>query len=384
MNPKYKPMFQEYHLKDKIILKNRFILAPLTHSSSNDDGTISQEELDYIEKKSKDVGMAITAATCTSINGIAVPNQASISSDSYIDGLSKQAKVMKNNGAKAILQLQHAGGLGYTNLLPNNQSLGPSNIKREGYSQPRPLEEFEILQIIKDFGSATRRAIHAGFDGVEIHGANHYLIHQFCSPYYNKRKDKWSDLSYFSIEVIKEVLKVKNEENKSFIVGYRFSPEEPEHGGIQMEDTYKLLEKLIKTDLDYLHTSMMHVTSNVRKGRFKGENKLELLRKWIPIDMPLIAVGSMYSPNDALEVMKKNVPLIALGRPLLIDSNYIKKVEEGEEKFIEKALEYNRHDRHDLTQTLYKMSLESDWMPKKNEFSNEIKGGEEDENEEYK
>ncbi|MDG0860632.1 NADH-dependent flavin oxidoreductase [Staphylococcus equorum] len=384
MKRKYEPLFQAFQLTEYIELKNRFVLAPLTHLSSNEDGSISEEELIYIENKSKDVGMAITAAVYTSFNGIAVANQASIAEDKFIDGLKKQAAVMKKHDAKAILQLQHAGGLGYSELLPNKQPLGPSNIQREGYSQPKSLEHDEILEIIKDFGKATRRAIQAGFDGVEIHGANHYLIHQFCSPYYNRRNDKWSDLSSFALKIIKEVLKVKSEENKAFIVGYRFSPEEPERGGIKMEDTYKLLQKIIKTDLDYLHASTMHVTSNVKEGNFKGQNKLELLRKWIPLEMPLIGVGSMYSPDQAVEVLNQDVPLIALGRPLLIDSNYIQKIIEGKEDTIEKALEYNRIDKHGLTQIFYEDALKSDWMPTRDKYKSQISGGEEDKHKEYK
>ncbi|MDG0844427.1 hypothetical protein M4L39_13495 [Staphylococcus equorum] len=330
MKRKYEPLFQAFQLTEYIELKNRFVLAPLTHLSSNEDGSISEEELIYIENKSKDVGMAITAAVYTSFNGIAVANQASIAEDKFIDGLKKQAAVMKKHDAKAILQLQHAGGLGYSELLPNKQPLGPSNIQREGYSQPKSLEHDEILKIIK------------------------------------------------------EVLKVKSEENKAFIVGYRFSPEEPERGGIKMEDTYKLLQKIIKTDLDYLHASTMHVTSNVKEGNFKGQNKLELLRKWIPLEMPLIGVGSMYSPDQAVEVLNQDVPLIALGRPLLIDSNYIQKIIEGKEDTIEKALEYNRIDKHGLTQIFYEDALKSDWMPTRDKYKSQISGGEEDKHKEYK
>lgn len=383
MKPKFEPLFKTYSLTPHVTLKNRFVLAPLTHVSSNKDGSISEEELKYIEIKSKDVGMAITAATYSSENGIAAANQASVASATFIEGLSRQAQAMKKHGAKAILQVQHAGGLGDVEVLPDKQALGPSNVKREGYHQPRPLTHEEILTIIEDFGKATKRAIQAGFDGIEIHGANHYLLHQFCSPYYNRREDKWGDLPAFSLAVIDEVLSVRDKEDETFVIGYRFSPEEPEQGGIQMEHTQILLEKLIETDLDYLHASTMHVTTSVKEGKYKNQHKVELLRKWIPEHLPFIAVGSMYDPDQALTMLNKAIPLIALGRPLLIDSDYIQKIKKGEEQTIETALEDHREDRHDLTQPLYDMALEANWMPKVDKSNNQIKGGEESDHEEY-
>ncbi len=91
------------------------------------------------------------------------------------------------------------------------------------------------------------RVIEAGFDGVEIHGANHYLIHQFVSPYYNRREDEWGkDRLKFALNVVDEVTEtVQQHGNEDFIVGYRFSPEEAESPGISMEITESLVKHLI-------------------------------------------------------------------------------------------------------------------------------------------
>lgn len=380
----FEPLFETYSLTSDVTLRNRFVLAPLTHTSSNEDGTISNEELTYIKTKSKDVGMALTAATYTSVNGVAAPNQASVASDDYIDGLTQQAKAMKEHGAKAILQLQHARGLGYVDALPNHVALGPSNVAREGYSTPQPLTHNEILNIIDDFGQATRRAIEAGFDGVEIHGANHYLIHQFCSSHYNQRQDQWGELSAFPLAVIDEVLKTRDKLNPKFVIGYRLSPEEPESNGIKLEDTKKLLDKLVETDIDFLDISTMHAISEVKSGEYKGQQKLPLLRSWIPNELPVIAIGSLYDPEQVVDVFNWGFPLIGLGRPLLIDSNYIKKIKQGKEADIETALEHDREDYHDMTETLYQMSLEADWIPTIDRETNEIEGGNEGDNLEYK
>lgn len=106
---------------------------------------------------------------------------------------------------------------------------------------PRALLNEEIEQVIIDFGKATKRAIQAGFDGIELHGANTYLLQQFFSPHSNRREDKWGgsidNRTKFIVKVIEQVNKIVKEEKSEFIVGYRLSPEEIERPGITFSDT---------------------------------------------------------------------------------------------------------------------------------------------------
>lgn len=194
MNDKFNPLFEELELPNKVKLRNRFVLAPLTHVSSNDDGTASEDEIAYMEQRSQDVGLAITAASNVTDLGKAFPGQPSVAHDSDIGGLKRLAQVMKKNGAKAIVQIHHGGVQALPNLTPDGDVAGPSPISLKSFGQKeehdaREMTSEEIEETIKAFGEATRRVIEAGFDGVEIHGANHYLIHQFVSPYYNRRTD---------------------------------------------------------------------------------------------------------------------------------------------------------------------------------------------------
>lgn len=280
MNNKYKSLFEPLVLPNGVELRNRFVLAPLTHISSNDDGTISDVEIPYIEKRSKDVGLAINAASNVNDVGKAFPGQPSVAHDSDIEGLKELAKAMKKNGAKAIVQIHHGGAQALPNLTPQGDVVAPSPITLKSFGQQEPHEaremtSDEIEQTIKDFGEATRRVIEAGFDGVEIHGANHYLIHQFVSPYYNRRNDVWADNLKFPMSVIEEVVKAKKEyANDDFIVGYRLSPEEAESPGISMEITEQLINQIANQPLDYIHISLMDVNSETRDGKYKGENRL--------------------------------------------------------------------------------------------------------------
>src|SRR5699024_6783131 len=208
------------------------------------------------------------------------PGQPSVVRDSDIEGLTRLADAMKENGAKAILQIHHGGAQAIPRLTPNSDSAGPSPITMQSFDETEPHEvreitEEEIIETIKAFGEATRRAAEAGFDGVEIHGANHYIIHQFVSPYFNKRTDKWGEDPFlFAMEIVDAVTKAKEKETP----------------GIRMETTKELIGKLVEKPIDYLHASLSEVHSKTREGKYKDIERIELLHQWIDDQIPLIGI----------------------------------------------------------------------------------------------
>lgn len=361
MNKKYEKLFETVTLPNGVELKNRFVLAPLTHTSSNDDGTISDVEIPYIEKRSKDVGLAINAASNVNDIGKAFPGQPSVAHDSDIEGLKRLAQAMKKNGAKALVQIHHGGAQALANLTPNGDVVAPSPITLKSFGQQhehdaREITPKEIEQTIKDFGEATRRVIEAGFDGVEIHGANHYLIHQFVSPYYNRRNDEWSDHMKFPTAVIDEVLKAKSEyASDDFIVGYRLSPEEAETPGISMEITEQLINTITEKSIDYVHISLGDIHSTTREGKYAGQERLKLIHQWVDGRIPVIGIGSVFKADDALDAIKSTgVELVALGREILLDYNFISKIQEGKEDEILSEFDPHREDKHELPPNLWK------------------------------
>lgn len=360
MNNKYEKLFETVTLPNGVELRNRFVLAPLTHISSNDDGTISDVEIPYIEKRSKDVGLAINAASNVNDIGKAFPGQPSVAHDSDIEGLKRLAHAMKKNGAKALVQIHHGGAQALPNLTPNGDVVAPSPVTLKSFGQTeehaaREITPEEIEQTIKDFGEATRRVIEAGFDGVEIHGANHYLIHQFVSPYYNRRIDEWSDHMKFPTAVIDEVLNVKKQyANDDFIVGYRLSPEEAESPGITMEITEQLIHTITEKSIDYVHISLGDIHSKTREGKYAGQERLKLIHQWVNGRMPVIGVGSVFTADDALDAIESTeVELVALGREILLDYNFISKIQEGKEDQVLSEFDPNREDKHGLTPNLW-------------------------------
>ncbi|WP_046214426.1 NADH-dependent flavin oxidoreductase [Paenibacillus wulumuqiensis] len=373
MNPKYNALFEPFELNEGIQLKNRLVLAPMTHSSSNPDETVSDAELEYYASRTTGVGLAITAVAHVTPGGKGFANQFRAVGEEFTPGLTRLAETLKKNGAKAVLQIFHAGRLAPPELV-NNDVAAPSAVPSERGDggqgpTPRELTGQEIEDIIKDFGKATANAIAAGFDGVEIHGANGYLIQQFFSPHSNRREDKWGGDVHqrlaFPLAVVDEVQRVVKEQAKGpFIVGYRFSPEEPETPGITMADTLVLIDALADKNLSYLHTSLMEYTSVPRRGVEDTRSRLEIIQERVGAKVPVIGVGSVKTPDDAAAVLATGAPLVALGRQLIVDPAWVEKVESGREDEILYTLSKNDQKALTLPDPLWNMVINvPGWFP---------------------
>ena len=374
MNEKYKELFTSYKLANGVALKNRIVMAPMTHWSSNVDGTVTDAEIKYYSRRSKGVSMVITACTHVTANGQGFHGQFASYSDEFISGLKRVANAIKEQGAKAILQIYHGGKMSPSELVPNGEIVSASDVPAESNGEtgktPRPLTEAEIEEIIDAYGEATRRAIEAGYDGVEIHGANGYLIQQFFSGHSNRREDRFGGTlekrMAFPLAVVDKVKSVVEKYgDASFIVGYRFSPEEPEENGITMADTLVLVDALAEKGLDYLHVSLTDYSSTPHRGvEDLSKTRIEYLLEKINNRVPLIGVGSIYSAEDARKAFETGVPLIALGRELLIDPDWVQKVEEGNEEKIVTLLDKDKQEELAIPDPLWKAIMNTPgWVP---------------------
>ena len=200
----------------------------------------------------------------------------------------------------------------------------------EGYRTPRPLTEEEITDVIKNFKAATIRAIKAGFDGVEIHGANNYLIHQFFSPHSNTRTDRWGGSlekrAAFPLAVVEAVLCAAREAGrKDFIVGYRLSPREQWTPGITLKDTLYLVDKLASLQLDYLHISQSHIGSVATEQGYTEKSILAYINETVNGRLPIISVGNIQTRSDVEEALT-NSDMAAVGGSALIDPNWAAKL----------------------------------------------------------
>lgn len=330
-----KKLFDKYKLSPGVELRNRFVMAPMTTYSANSDDTVSDQELAYYEERSYGVGMVITACAYVAANGKAFPGQFAANEDRFILSLKKVAQAIQKGGAKAVLQIHHGGRQSLKHLVPNGDVVSASEAITIEKNYARALTLNEIEQVIKAYGEATRRAIEAGFDGVEIHGANTYLIQQFYSAFTNKRTDDYGGTiekrMRFPLNIVNEVINIKRKyASESFIVGYRFSPEEPQENGITMDETILLVEELANTELDYLHVSLGDYRSVTQRFKKAQQNRIVVIQNTLNGRKPLIGVGSIYQLEEAEQALQFGADLVALGRALLIDPHWVEKAESGE------------------------------------------------------
>ncbi len=354
-----------------IQVENRVVMAPMTTYSGNDDGTVSEQEIDYYRHRNKSAGLLISACAYVIPQGKAFPGQIGAHTNEMIPSLKRIATTLKENGSKAILQIHHGGRMSAAEVLPDGKCLSASAIvsERPGSKVPRAMTEQEIQDTIKAFGSATRRAILAGFDGVEIHGANTYLIQQFFSPHSNRRDDKWGGniarRMKFPLAITDAVIHaVAKYSTQEFITGYRISPEEAENPGISMEDTLELVKALAQKKLDYLHVSTLDYWSASLRNQEDKRPRTKLILDQVGHLIPIIGVGGVSSPNQAHAILENGVPLVAIARELLIEPHWLDKVKNENTTEIATALDRTQQGELVIPDAMWKLiTTREGWLP---------------------
>ncbi|ENE5465737.1 NADH-dependent flavin oxidoreductase [Escherichia coli] len=340
MTNKHPSLFSPFMLTEKIKLRNRIVMAPMTTWSANPDGTISEQELEFYKRRSQNVGLVITGCTYVTPSGIGFTHEFAAYDDRFINSLEKLAAAAKSGGAPAILQVFHASNKAIPELVPNNDviSASASSVKSGDFMkrvvQSREMTENEIQETIRAFGDVTKRAIKAGFDGIELHGAHGFLLQNFFSPLFNQRNDRWGgDLEgrmRFPLAVLQEVKNVVYEyATKPFAIGYRISPEESATGGLRIEDTYKLLDRLISSGISYIHTSLVSINDSYPVESPNGPRTIELILNHIAGRVPVIAAGKIRTPSQAQEAISTGLPLVAIGKGLVINPEWVTLAESG-------------------------------------------------------
>jgi len=202
-----------------IELRNRFVMAPMTRSRANADGTPSNLAAEYYAQRAA-VGLIVTEGTQPSDDGQGYLTTPGIYTDAHVEGWRKVTDAVHSNGGRIFVQLMHAGRMSHPDNTPHHrQGVAPSAIApgvpmftptgMQDIPTPRAMTTDEVHQTLGDFRYAARRAVEAGADGVEIHGANGYLVQQFLAPSANSRIDVYGgsieNRSRFALEVARAI-----------------------------------------------------------------------------------------------------------------------------------------------------------------------------------
>ncbi|HAT2607298.1 TPA: flavocytochrome c [Kluyvera intermedia] len=361
----YSQIFTPFTLPNGTELKNRLLMAPMTTCTGYFDGTVSSELIEYYRERAGAIGAVIVECCFVDNLGLAFPGAIGIDNDAKVAGLAKIANAIKSKGSKAILQIYHGGRMVDPKLIGGRTPVGPSALAapRDGAATPVALTTQEVEEMVVKFGDAVRRAILAGFDGVELHGANTYLIQQFYSPNSNQRDDEWGgsrdNRAKFPLAVLDITHKmVRQYADDAFIIGYRFSPEEMEVPGIRFDDTLYLLEKLAARGLDYLHFS---VGATLRPSIVETTDPTPLIEKYVAqrsetlAQVPVMGVGGVVNAADAQDAVDHGYDLIAVGRACIAYPDWADRIMRGET--LELFIDSTQREALTIPEPLWRFSL---------------------------
>ena len=373
-------LFEKYKLNNNIEVPGRLAVAPLSLYGSDPSGHLLDEERQYLAKRATGIGLYILGAAAVSLEGIGIMGQPRTLSENDIPSLAERAKIVKDQGALAICQIVHGGLFGnrqYSGKTPLSPSaeVGNKDLEKMGLlnddTRNQELTNEDILRIIKDFAHATELSIKAGYDGIEIHAANNFLIQQFYSGYYNKRKDEWGGSlekrMRFPLEVVDACCKIRDKYNKpEFIIGYRLSPEEPFEDGITMTETLALVRELVKRPIQYIHVSQKNYFQDARRGQGAGTPRLKLIHDEIKGKMALIGVGGLFTEKDINKALNSGyTEFIGVGRASMVNRDLATLLKEGKGDKINVTVDDKHPEDYCFTKGIWAMIHQGmDWLPK--------------------
>lgn len=328
-------LFEKYNLSGTE-LKNRVVMAPLTRRRAlPPDLAANQMIAEYYRQRSS-AGLIISEGSQISPEAYGYTGSPGCYTDQQIEGWKMVTSAVHQNGGKIFLQLWHVGPFSHRLLQPSGQlPLSPSGVTPPGqvltpeghkdYEAPRIMTIDEIHQTIEDFARAAKRAIVAGFDGVEIHGAHAYIIDQFIMDATNKRTDDFGgslqNRSKFLFLVIEEILKFLPSEK----VGLRLSPKGYRPGLCDSapEHTFGyIIQKLNDYHLAYLHLSEL-LTPEERLAK-PEKSFVPFYRKLF--DGTLISCGGHSHQSAQWMLENKYADLIAFGKPFISNPDLVKRM----------------------------------------------------------
>ncbi|MBO9565172.1 MAG: alkene reductase [Niastella sp.] len=332
-------IFEPAHI-GTLQLKNRIAMAPMTRAR-NADGIPNEHNALYYAQRAG-AGLIITEGTAISDTAKGVLYIPGLYTPEQIEGWKKVTSAVHEKGSIIFTQLWHVGRVSHTSNQPGGKApVGPSDIQaqntfawgyddngKEGFvkaSKPRALSTEEVKQVVKDFANAATNAMKAGFDGVELHGANGYLIEQFLNPFVNNRTDEYGgtveNRSRFLLEAVDaSIAAIGNDK-----VGVRLTP----YGGLgelphydEIETTYEYLAKeLAKRKVAYIHL----MDQQSKGSHALPEGFLERFRSWY--DGVIILAGSMNREKAERLINAGTIDIAGFGEPFISNPDLVERLQ---------------------------------------------------------
>jgi len=330
-------LFAPAHL-GPLPLKNHLVMAPMTRSRAVEANTPNALIAEYYAQRAS-AGLIVTEGTSPSPNGTGYPRIPGIWSDRQVAGWRIVADAVHARGGRIFVQLMHTGRVGHPlNLPAGAEVLAPSAVAAPGemytdakgmqpHPVPRAMTDAEVRHAIEEHVAAARNAVAAGLDGVELHGANGYLLEQFLSPDTNRRTDAWGGSVEKRLAFVVEVARQVAAAIGGARVGIRLSPHGVNAGMVaypEIDETYrKLVTALVATGVEYVHL-VDH--SAMGAPVVPAELKLALRKAW---PRTFILAGGFDRASAEAALRERRADLVAFGRPFLANPDLVARLQSG-------------------------------------------------------
>lgn len=341
-NTTHPELFSSFKLNN-VELSNRLVLAPMTRTSASENGLATERMAQYYSRFARGgFGLLVSEGIYPDeAFSQGYPGQPGLANAAQASAWRKVTEAVHASGAKIFAQLMHAGAISQGNIYKDN-AIGPSAVQPKGtkldiyggegaFSIPQAATKEDIQQIIQAFADAAVRAREAGFDGVEIHGANGYILDQFLTDYMNQRTDEYGGSTENRVRLLVEVSQaIRKAVGDEFVVGIRISQgkvNDYDHKWANGErDAEVIFSSLGKAGLDYIHTTEY----DAHMPAFgEGLSLAELAKKYGKL--PVIANGNLDHPEAAERMItSQQADLIALGKGALANRDWPKRVAANE------------------------------------------------------
>ena len=303
------------------VMKNRFMLAPLTNQQSHADGVMSEDEFRWLTMRAVGgFGLTMTCAAHVQARGQGFPGQMGVFGDEHIEGLTRLAKAIKAQGSVASLQLHHAGNRSPKDIV--SDVVCPSDDPDTG---ARALTLVEVEQLRDDFIAGAKRAEKAGFDGVEVHGAHGYILLQFLSPEINKREDRYGGCLENRARLLFEIIDgIRAGCRADFQIGLRLSPE---RFGVKLAEIREVAGQVLREGkIDFLDMSLWDYAKEPVEDEFKGRTLMSYFTELPRGKVLLGAAGKIMSAADAVAVIEAGCDYVMIGRGAILRHDFPERV----------------------------------------------------------
>jgi 2,4-dienoyl-CoA reductase-like NADH-dependent reductase (Old Yellow Enzyme family) len=299
--------------------KNRVVLAPMTNRQSHEDGSLGEDELRWlVSRAAGGFGTVMTCAAHVAKDGQGWRGELGVFDDALVPGLTRLATALHERGAIALVQIFHGG------MRADRSASGAmpwSALESDGV---RAATEDDLARVVVEFAAAARRAKSAGFDGVEIHGAHGYLFTQFLSAS-NQRGDQWGGSLENRARLLREAMRaVRAATGPAFTVGVRISPEDFGNArGLDLDESLATARWLAEDGADFVHISLWNALAPTKKR--PEMHALPLFRAAVGPDVALLVAGSIWTRDEADQLLARGADGVALGRSAIVNPDWPKR-----------------------------------------------------------